>query len=89
MQKDTKFYDTFGVSPTSSIDDIKKAYRKLAFQYHPDKNPGNAMAAEKFKEISYQYSVLEDPKKRALYDRAGEQVQKQIIIIFRFPLSNF
>jgi len=77
MVKETKFYDTFGVPPDASIDQIKKAYRKLALKYHPDKNPDDKKAAEKFKEISYQFSILEDPSKRELYDRAGEKGVKE------------
>ncbi|XP_063900139.1 dnaJ homolog subfamily A member 4-like [Zophobas morio] len=77
MVRETKFYETFGVSPNASKDEIKRAYKKLALKYHPDKNPGNAEAAAKFKEISYQFSVLEDDKKRALYDKFGEQGIKE------------
>eukprot|EP00123_Amoebidium_parasiticum_P013546 comp22019_c2_seq1/m.31913 comp22019_c2_seq1/g.31913 ORF comp22019_c2_seq1/g.31913 comp22019_c2_seq1/m.31913 type:complete len:400 (-) comp22019_c2_seq1:30-1229(-) len=77
MVKESKFYDTFGVSPEASVDEIRKAYKKLALKYHPDKNHGNPEAAEKFKEISYQFAVLEDPKKRELYDRYGEQGLKE------------
>ena len=69
---ETKFYDSFGVKPTATLEEIKKAYRKLALKYHPDKNPGNEEAAEKFKELSYHYSVLENPDKRKLYDQHGE-----------------
>jgi molecular chaperone DnaJ len=61
-----------GVSRTASDDDIKKAYRKLAMQYHPDRNNGAKEAEEKFKEITEAYDVLRDPQKRAAYDRYGE-----------------
>jgi molecular chaperone DnaJ len=64
-------YDTLGVSKTSSQDEIKKAYRKLARQYHPDKNPGDASAEERFKEIQTAYDVLSDEEKRKAYDRYG------------------
>jgi len=66
------FYDTLGVARTASDDDIKKAYRKLAMQYHPDRNNGSREAEEKFKEITEAYDVLRDPNKRAAYDRYGE-----------------
>jgi len=65
------YYSTLGVSRDSNTDDIKKAYRKLAHQYHPDKNPGNKEAEEKFKEINNAYQVLGDTQKRAQYDRFG------------------
>ncbi|GFY69897.1 dnaJ homolog subfamily A member 2 [Trichonephila inaurata madagascariensis] len=65
---DTKLYDLLGVSRHASDTEIKKAYRKLAKEYHPDKNPTEG---EKFKEISFAYEVLSDPKKREIYDRSG------------------
>jgi len=66
------FYSTLGVPRGSSDDDIKKAYRKLAMQYHPDRNNGSKDAEEKFKEITEAYDILRDPQKRAAYDRYGE-----------------
>ncbi|HEY8240080.1 MAG TPA: molecular chaperone DnaJ, partial [Kiritimatiellia bacterium] len=65
------YYEILGVSKGASADDIKKAYRKLAIQFHPDKNPGNKEAEEKFKEISESYEVLSDADKRAKYDQFG------------------
>jgi molecular chaperone DnaJ len=66
------FYNTLGVERTAADDEIKKAYRKLAMTYHPDKNGGSKEAEEKFKEITEAYDVLRDPQKRAAYDRYGE-----------------
>jgi molecular chaperone DnaJ len=66
------FYSVLGVTRTASDDEIKKAYRKLAMQYHPDRNNGSKEAEEQFKAISEAYDVLRDPEKRAAYDRYGE-----------------
>lgn len=65
------FYSVLGVSRTANGDEIKKAYRKLAMKYHPDKNPGDKKAEEQFKEISEAYEVLSDDKKRQMYDQFG------------------
>ncbi|MEL3905903.1 MAG: molecular chaperone DnaJ [Treponema sp.] len=65
------YYEVLGVGKTATGDEIKKAYRKLAIQYHPDKNPGNKEAEEKFKEATEAYEVLIDDKKRSVYDQYG------------------
>ena len=65
------YYEVLGVDRNASASDIKKAYRKLAIQYHPDKNPDNKEAEEKFKEAAEAYSILSDPDKKARYDQYG------------------
>ncbi len=71
------YYKTLGVSRGASADDIKKAFRKLARKYHPDVNPGDRRAEEKFKEINEAYEVLSDPDKRRKYDTLGPNWQDQ------------
>src|SRR5215469_12587220 len=65
------YYEILGVTKTASGDEIKKAYRKVAMQYHPDRNPDNKEAEEKFKEAYEAYEALSDVDKRAQYDRFG------------------
>src|SRR5271155_1401221 len=65
------YYATLGVAREASGDDLKKAYRKLAMQFHPDRNPGDKQAESKFKEVNEAYDVLKDEQKRAAYDRYG------------------
>src|SRR5256714_13778111 len=69
----SSLYDTLGVSKNASADEIKKAYRKLARKHHPDANPGDASAEERFKEVQQAYDVLSDAEKRKAYDRFGTQ----------------
>ena len=69
MSKD--YYQILGVEKNSSDDEIKKAYRKMAMQYHPDKNPDNPQAEAKFKEAAEAYDVLSNSEKRQNYDRFG------------------
>ena len=71
MAQKRDYYEVLGVSKSESADKIKKAYRKKAIQYHPDKNPGDKAAEEKFKEAAEAYEVLSDPNKRARYDQFG------------------
>ena len=65
------YYEVLGVSRTASDQELKAAYRKLALQHHPDRNPGNSESEERFKACSEAYQVLSDPQKRAAYDRYG------------------
>ena len=71
MLKKMEYYELLGVSKQATPEEIKKAYRKLALKYHPDKNPGDKAAEEKFKEISEAYAVLADPEKKKQYDTYG------------------
>ena len=77
-QKDTKlvdlcYYEILSVSRDADKSTLKKAYRKMAMKYHPDKNPGNKEAEENFKHVNEAYQVLNDEEKRSIYDRHGKQ----------------
>ncbi|MBQ7612713.1 MAG: molecular chaperone DnaJ [Spirochaetaceae bacterium] len=71
MANKRDYYEVLGIKKNASADEIKKAYRKLAIQYHPDKNPGDKVAEERFKEATEAYEVLRDEQKRSLYDQYG------------------
>ncbi|KAL2786600.1 DnaJ domain protein Psi [Aspergillus keveii] len=71
MVAESKLYDALSIKPDASQDEIKKAYRKAALKYHPDKNKDDPKAAEKFKDVSQAYEVLSDPEKRKVYDQFG------------------
>lgn len=77
MAQTIDYYKLLDVPRDASAEDIKKAYRKMAVKYHPDKNPGDKAAEEKFKEVSEAYEVLKDPKKRESYDRFGHAAFQQ------------
>src|SRR5690242_8581787 len=71
------YYEVLGVVKTASAEDLKKAYRKLAMQHHPDRNPGDKEAEHKFKVLSEAYDILRDEQKRAAYDRYGHAAFEQ------------
>ena len=78
MKRD--YYEILGLTKGSSADEIKKAYRKVAMQYHPDRNPGDKAAEEKFKEAAEAYEVLSDADKRAQYDRYGRSRLLEVLV---------
>ena len=71
MKKD--FYEILGITKSADASEIKKAYRKKAIEFHPDKNPGNKEAEENFKKAAEAYEILSDPQKKAKYDQFGHQ----------------
>ena len=77
MREKRDFYEVLGVDKKATADEIKKAYRKKAIQYHPDRNPGDKEAEEKFKEAAEAYDVLSNPDKRARYDQYGPSMGPQ------------
>lgn len=77
MVKETEFYDRLGVKPDASSDDIRKAYRKMALKYHPDRNPNDPSAADKFKEVGEAYDTLSNAEKRKIYDKYGKDGLKE------------
>src|SRR5260370_42442932 len=72
------YYKVLGITKEATNDDVKKAFRKLARKYHPDVNPGDKKAEDKFKEINEDYEVLSDPDKRRKYDTLGPNWQEQL-----------
>jgi molecular chaperone DnaJ len=76
MSDKRDYYEVLGIAKSASKDEIKKAYRKLAMQFHPDKNPGNKEAEAKFKEASHAADILMDDQKRAMYDRVGHSAEQ-------------
>jgi curved DNA-binding protein CbpA len=72
------YYELLGVNRTASADDIKKAFRKLAMQHHPDRNSGNQDSEKQFKNINHAYDILKDPEKRAAYDRYGRPPSRAV-----------
>src|SRR5438552_15476548 len=71
MPEKRDYYEVLGLAKGASADDVKKAYRKLALKFHPDRNPGDKKAEEAFKEVAEAYEVLADDQKRARYDQLG------------------
>jgi curved DNA-binding protein len=76
MQNFRNYYDILGVPRSATVEEIKRAYRRLARKYHPDVNPGDKSAEEKFKDVSEAYEVLSDPVKRQQYDRFGQYLRQ-------------
>ncbi len=74
------FYDVLGVGKNASLDELKSAYRKLAVKYHPDKNPGDKKAEDKFKEASEAYGILSDKEKKQNYDNLDMLPLKMVVV---------
>ena len=83
------YYALLGVKKTAGDAELKSAYRKLAKQYHPDVNPGDAEAERKFKQVSEAYDVLKDPQSRAAYDQFGHAALKAVPAPARAPGAGF
>ena len=81
------YYEVLGVSKNATPEELKKAYRKLALQYHPDRNPGDKEAEEKFKEAAEAYDVLSNPDKKARYDQFGPAEYERYLLAIRRPLQ--
>src|SRR5215471_12562292 len=77
MATKADYYELLGIGRNASAEELKKAYRQAAMRYHPDRNPGDRAAEEKFKELSEAYQVLSDPEKRVQYDRYGHAAFEQ------------
>ena len=77
MANKRDYYDVLGVNRSASDDEIKKSYRKIAMKYHPDQNPGDTVAEEKFKEAAEAYGILSDSQKKAQYDQFGHQAWRR------------
>ena len=71
MSAKRDYYEVLSVTRSCTTDELKKSYRKFAIQFHPDKNPGDKKAEEKFKELSEAYEILSDPQRRQMYDQFG------------------
>ena len=87
MAEKRDYYEVLEVPKTATAEEIKKAYRKKAIQYHPDKNPGDKEAEEKFKEAAEAYEVLSDPQKRARYDQYGFAAEAACLWRISSPIS--
>src|SRR5229473_7322862 len=89
MATKADYYELLGVSRNASVEELKKAYRQAAMRYHPDRNPGDKAAEEKFKELSEAYQVLSDAEKRAQYDRYGHAAFERSGGVGSVDFSNF